>query len=67
MEEERGILSVGSMFKTSESWYTMIINALLGDTMISSEDWRVQCACAVGAAIVTSIYIMSRARMKGLE
>jgi len=62
--EDRPIVSPGSMFKSSESWFTLIINAMLADGMASAQSWQAQAACALGAALVTCAYIWSRTRTK---
>ena len=66
MEEERSALSVGSLFKTSESWYCLGSNAILANGM-QSESEMVQLACALGAALVTSVYIWTRSAKKAAE
>ena len=62
-EEKRPALAMGSLFKTSESWYTLGANAILANGR-QSESEMVQVACALGAALVTSVYIICRARAK---
>ena len=61
--ESKPPLSTGSLFKTSESWYCLGANAILANGMQDGSE-MVQMACAIGAAIVTSIYIYTRSAAK---
>jgi len=54
----------GSMFSTSEGIFTTLINALLADGFLRSQDYRVQVACILGLAIATAAYALSRSHAK---
>ena len=59
MDEKKPPISTGSMFKASESWYCLGCNAILASGMADGTE-MVQMACAIGSALVTSVYIYVR-------
>jgi hypothetical protein len=57
-------LSSGSLFSTSEGWFTMVTAYLMSDVISDSSDWRVSAAGALALAIVVTTYIVMRSKIK---
>jgi hypothetical protein len=57
MNESKPLL--GSMFTSSEGIFTVLINGLLANGLMVSDDRWVQITCAAGACIVTCCYALA--------
>ena len=62
--KDKPLISPGSMLNSSEGLSMAGINAALVAGLQTSDDFRVQIACAIGMATVTSVYIIMRQRAK---
>ena len=62
--EDRAIVSPGSLFKSSESWLTIITSGFMADGMSSATSPWAQSACALSAGAVVCMYIWARAQAK---
>lgn len=62
--EDRPIISPGSLFKSSESWLTIITSGFMADGMSSATSPWAQSACALAAGAVVCMYIWSRSQAK---
>lgn len=60
-------VSTGSLFSTSEGWFTSITTYMMSDLIAGSSDWRVQSAGAVALAVTVGAYIVMRAKVKMAE
>jgi len=60
--EKKPIL--GSMFTSSEGIFTVLVNGLLADGMLTSGDRYVQMSCAIGACVVTGCYAIAAGMRK---
>ena len=61
---EKPMISTGSLLNSSEGLSMAGINAAMVAGLQTSDDFRVQMACAIGMAIVTSVYIVMRSKAK---
>jgi hypothetical protein len=57
-------ISTGSLFSSSEGWFTTITTYLMSDTITNSTDWRVQAAAALALGMVSCAYIVMRSKVK---
>jgi hypothetical protein len=57
----------GSLFSTSEGWFTSITTYMMSDLIAGSEDWRVQSAGALALAVIVGAYVVMRAKVKMAE
>ena len=57
-------ISTGSLFSTSEGWFTSITAYLMSDVIATSADWRVQAAGCMALGMVMTAYIVMRAKVK---
>jgi hypothetical protein len=63
-EDDRPMVSVGSLFKTSEGILTTALVALCGGVMSKDFDPMVQVAALISMGLAVAGYAMSRARSK---
>ena len=61
---DKPMIGTGSMLNSSEGLSMAGINTALIACLQSSDDFRVQIACALGMAAVTSVYIIMRSKAK---
>ena len=64
MEDKKPMISTGSMLNSSEGLLATGSLAALTSALTSASDWRVQLGCAIGIAVLGSVYVYSRAMAK---
>ena len=62
--KDKPMISTGSMLNSSEGLSMTAVNGALVSGLMTHDDFRVQIACAIGMAIVTSVYIIMRQKSK---
>lgn len=64
MENEKPVISPGSMLNSSEGLLSTAGLAALTTSLSTADDWRIQIACAAGISVLASVYVYSRAMTK---
>jgi hypothetical protein len=67
MTDNKPMIQTGSLLNTSEGLLSAGVLAALTTSLTTSDDWRVQAASAIGLAVLGSVYVLSRSKVKASE
>ncbi len=67
MEDSKSMIGTGSLLNTSEGLLSTGALAALTQTLMTSDDWKVQAAACVSIAVLGATYVVMRSKCKGAE